>query len=56
MAEGSTIRLLIADDNAAYRCALVGLFKSISTLEVVAEATKVRRQSSDLKNFAQRLS
>ena len=33
------IRLLIADDNAAYRSALLGILRAYPTLEVVGEAT-----------------
>ena len=39
MATADKIRLLIADDNAAYRCALVGILRTYPTLEVVGEAT-----------------
>lgn len=39
MARGGKIRLLIADDNAAYRCALLGILRGCPGLEVVGEAT-----------------
>jgi DNA-binding NarL/FixJ family response regulator len=39
MATADKIRLLIADDNAAYRCALVGILRTYPTVEVVGEAT-----------------
>ena len=39
MASAGKIRLLIADDNAGYRCALLGILRAYPTLEVVGEAT-----------------
>lgn len=39
MARAGKIRLLIADDNAAYRCALLGILRAYPTLEVVGEAS-----------------
>lgn len=39
MARAGKIRLLIADDNAAYRSALLGILRAYPSLEVVGEAS-----------------